>query len=233
MAETALIAGMGPGFCEALAWKLAEEGHAVAMFARSEGYLEEVEGGLAAAGHDALGLPVDVTAPNAVASGVDQVRETLGPIDVLAHTASTVTDAETAELDPKRLERMWRLYCYGGLLCFREAREDLQRNGGTAMFFGATPAGGDFAFKSAKDGTRGLARALADAYGPAGIHVAHVIIDGRLLNPDVYDGPGEIDEDDFIDPDAAAATCYHLVEQPARGRTFELDVHAHERLMRE
>ncbi len=231
MPESALIAGMGPGFCEALAWKLAREGHSVAMFARSAGYLEEVEVALTDEGHDALGLPVDVTDPDAVTSGVGEVRERLGPIDVLAHTASTVTDGETAELDPDRLERMWRLYCYGGLLCFRTTLEDLQEQGGTALFFGAPPAGGDFAFKSAKDGNRGLARSLAEEYGPEGIHVAHVIIDGRLLNPDVYDGPGEIDEDAFIDPGAAAETCYHLVEQPARGRTFELDLHAHARMM--
>ncbi len=230
MASTALIAGMGPGFCESLAWKLAREGHPVAMFARSGDYLETVAADLREAGHAAAGVSVDVTDPDAVEAGIADVRERFGPIEVLAHSASTVTNESATELDPERLEKMWRLYCYGGLLCVRTALEDLRSESGTVMFFGATPAGGDFAFKSAKDGTRGLARALAAEYGSEGVHIAHVIIDGRLLNPDVYEGESTVDEAEFIDPDAAAETCYHLVEQPSRGRTFELDLHAQERM---
>jgi hypothetical protein len=63
-------------------------------------------------------------------------------------------------------------------------------------------------------------RSLADEYGPAGIHVTHVTIDGSLLNPDVYERGGDVNKAAYIDPTAAAETCYHLVEQPDRARTF-------------
>lgn len=228
MPGTALIAGLGPGFCEEFAWKLAEEGHPVGMFARSEDYLADVEEDLRAAGHDALAIPTDVTDPDAVAEGIETIRRELGPIDVLSHMASTVTSPSGIELDPDRFEHLWRLYAYGGLLCFREALSDLE-DGGTVLFFGASIEAGDFAFKSGKAATRGLARALAGDYEEAGIHVAHVIIDGQLLNPDVYEESDSVQEADYIDPTAAAETCYHLVAQPDRGRTFELDLHANRR----
>ena len=40
MTSTAVIAGLGPGFCEEFAWTLAREGHPVGLFARSEDYPE-------------------------------------------------------------------------------------------------------------------------------------------------------------------------------------------------
>jgi NAD(P)-dependent dehydrogenase (short-subunit alcohol dehydrogenase family) len=228
MAGTALVAGVGPGFCEELARKLARENHPVGLFGRSEDYLATFEAELRDAGHEALAVPTDVTDPDAVEAGVDRLREAFGPVEVLAHTASTVTTPSTEELDPDRFEKMWRLYAYGGLLCFRTALDDL-RDGGTAIFFGSRPDAGDFAFKSGKDATRGLARSLANEYGPQGVHVAHVVIDGSLLNPDVYERFGDVDEEEYIDPEAAAETCYDLVKQPDRARTFELDLHANER----
>lgn len=229
MTGTAVIAGLGPGFCEELAWKLAREGHPVGLFARSGDYLADVEADLRDAGHEALAIPLDITDPAAVDEAFDRVHDELGRIEVLAHTASTVTSASETELDPDRLEKMWQLYSYGGLLCFRAALDDLRDGGGTVLFFGSSSDAGDFAFKSGKDATRGLARSLADTYGSEGIHVAHVIIDGALLNPDVYDDEGEVHSEEYIDPTAAAETCYHLVEQPDRARTFELDLHANER----
>ncbi len=229
MPGTAVIAGLGPGFCEEFAWKLAEEGHPVALFARSADYLDSVEADLREAGHDALAIPVDVTNPDAVTHAFEEVHDELGRVGVLAHMASTVTSGSHQELDPDRLEKLWRLYSYGGLLCFREVLDDMQTDEGTVLFFGGAPSAGDFAFKSGKDATRGLARALADEYGSAGVHIAHVVIDGRLLNPDVYETETDINETEFIDPAAAAETCYHLVQQPARARTFELDLHATQR----
>lgn len=229
MTGAAVIAGLGPGFCEEFAWKLAREGHPVGMFARSADYLADVEAELRDAGFEALAIPVDVTDPSAVAEGIDRVRDEFGRIEVLAHMASTVTSSSAEELDPGRFEKMWRLYTLSGLLCFRQVLEDMRDSGGTVLFFGAFPDAGDFAFKSGKDATRGLARSLADEYGPVGVHVAHVVIDGQLLNPDVYDSGDEVNENEYIDPVAAAETCYHLVEQPDRARTFELDLHANER----
>lgn len=229
MTGAAVIAGLGPGFGEEIAWKLAREGHSVGMFARNADYIAAVEAELREAGFEALAVPVDVTNPAAVSDGFDRVDTEFGRVEVLAHMASTVTSASEEEIDSDRLENMWRLYTHAGLLCFREVIDDMRDDGGTVLFFGASAEAGDFAFRSGKDAARGLARSLADKYGAVGIHVAHVVIDGKLLNPDVYEGENEVIEEEYIDPAAAAETCYHLVEQPYRARTFELDLHAEER----
>lgn len=229
MTETAVLAGVGPGFCERLAERLARDGYAVALFGRSADYLDGLAADLRGDGHEALAVPTDVTDPDAVESAFETVRDELGPVGVLAHTASTVTSPSGGELDPERFESMWRLYAAGGLLCFREALADLRGTGGTALFFGADPTMGDVAFRSGKAATRGLARSLADEYGPDGVHVAHVVIAGPIRNPDVYEGDAEIDEDDYMDPAAVADSCSHLVAQPESAWTFELDLRPHTR----
>jgi len=138
MPDTALVAGLGPGFCEAFARTLARENHPVGLFGRSEEYLESFATELREAGHDAVAVPTDVTDPEAVVAGVERVRDALGPVEVLAHTASTTTGS-TGGLDPDRLEAMWRLYACGGLLCVDAVPDDLREIGGTALFFGPTP----------------------------------------------------------------------------------------------
>lgn len=227
MSDTAVIAGVGPGFCERFAEQLALDGYSLGLFGRSDEYLAEYAAGLREQGHDALAVPTDVTDPDQVSEGFARVRDEFGSVEVLAHTASTVTSPSGEELDPDRFEKMWRLYAYGGLLCFREALDDMRDSGGTTLFFGAAPTGGDFAFKSGKDATRGLARSLADSYGPEGIHIAHVVIAGSILNPDVYEGPGDVTEEEYMDPEAVAETCMHLVHQDESAWTFELDLRPH------
>lgn len=225
MPGTALIAGHGPGFCEEFAYRLAEAGYGVGLFARSEDYLAEFETELRDAGHDALAVPTDITDPEQMATGVDRIREELGPIEVVAHTAS-FHDDDPEGLDLDRFEKSWRVYTYAGLLCFRETLSDLRETDGTMLFFGAASDIGTFDYRSAKAATRGLARSLAEEYGPEGIQVTHVVVGGSILNPDKYERVGEVVEEEHIDPAELADTCLNLVEQDARSRTFELDVHA-------
>jgi len=182
MPDTAIVAGLGPGFCERFAERLAAEGYSLGLFGRSEEYLESYAADLNEGGYDALAVPTDVTDPDQVAAGFARVREAL---------------------------------------------EDVRDSGGTVLFFGAAPETGDLAYRSGKDAVRGLARSLADTYGPEGVHVAHVVIAGGLRNPDVYEGPGDVDEEAYIDPEAAAETCLHLVRQDESARTFELDLRPH------
>lgn len=223
MPETAVIAGLGPGFCEELAWTLAGEGYSLALFARSEAYLDEFETDLRDDGHDALAIPVDLTAPDAVSDGFERVRDELGPVEVLAYTASTTTDSDD-ELDPGRFEHMWRLYALGGLLCAEEAMRDMLDDEGTILFFGAAPEAGDYAFRSGKGAARGLALSLAERYGPRGVHVAHLIVDGMMLNPDVAERAEGLSDERFLDPAAVADVCLSVVEQDRRAWTWELDV---------
>jgi NAD(P)-dependent dehydrogenase (short-subunit alcohol dehydrogenase family) len=81
---------------------------------------------------------------------------------------------------------------------------------------------------SAKHALRALAFGLAREFGPQGLHVAHVLVDGgiageRLLSaaPGLAERAGA---DGLLDPDAIAGAYWHLCTQPRSAWTLELDL---------
>jgi len=99
------------------------------------------------------------------------------------------------------------------------------------LFTGATSAtrgrGGAIGFSAAKFAVRGMAESMARELGPDGIHVAHVVIDGQIETPQVREAYSDRDSENFLDPDAIAASYWHLVEQDRSAWTLELDVRPH------
>ena len=229
MTRTAVIAGVGPGLGESLARTFVAEGCRVGLFARSGASLDELSAEL---GEDALAVPTDVTAEDAVESGFEAVREAFGPVDVLVNHASGGAWKGVTDIEPSEFENAWRVSAYGGLLCSQEALTDmLDGDGGTIVFTGATSAvrgrGGAAGFSSAKFAARGLAESMAREFGPQGVHVAHVVIDGRILTPGVRDANPEREAREFLDPDEIADSYWHLVEQDESAWTLELDLRPH------
>src|SRR5216110_640662 len=88
-------------------------------------------------------------------------------------------------LSAELFERFWRVGCFGGFLVGREAARRLVPLGrGTVIFTGASASlrgkPGYAQFTAAKAGLRMVAQSMAREYGPSGIHVAHVVIDGAI-----------------------------------------------------
>lgn len=79
-------------------------------------------------------------------------------------------------------------------------------------------------FASGKFALRATGQSLAREFGPKGIHVAHVIIDGVIDIPRTksYNVNGGV-EDGKINSDAIADTYWHLHTQPRSHFTQELD----------
>jgi NAD(P)-dependent dehydrogenase (short-subunit alcohol dehydrogenase family) len=231
MPSTALIAGMGPGFGEALAWKLAEADYRIAFFARSADYLEERADELREAGHEALAVPTDVTDPAAVAKGFERVREAFGPVDVLSVQVSQ--EAGWARLEDLSLESFrnaWEVYCWGTFLPVREAFADMRETGGTVLVVGVTPrygVGEGHGYVSATAAKRALTESLARELDQYGIHVVHAAVDGLILNPDLREiAPEPVREDRYLDPESVAEVCLSVIEQDAGCWTSSLDLRA-------
>jgi NAD(P)-dependent dehydrogenase (short-subunit alcohol dehydrogenase family) len=228
MARTVVVAGVGPGLGESIVRKFATEECAVGMFARSAEYLEGLEADLAEEGYETLAVPTDITDPEAVEAGFDEVRDTFGPVDTLINHASGGAWKGLNDISPEAFEEAWRISAHGALLCSQEAVEDmLAADGGTVLFTGATSAirgrEGAVGFSSAKFAVRGLAESMARELGPQGVHVAHVVIDGGIRPPD-----REVEnEEEFLDPDAIAESYWHLAEQDRSAWTLELDLRPH------
>jgi NAD(P)-dependent dehydrogenase (short-subunit alcohol dehydrogenase family) len=80
------------------------------------------------------------------------------------------------------------------------------------------------AFASAKAAQRNLAQSMARSLGPAGIHVALVIIDGVIDSPQAHSQLPDKHASFFLDPDAIADPVYFLTQQRRSAWTFELEV---------
>ncbi len=130
-------------------------------------------------------------------------------------------------------EDTWRVGCFGGFLVGREAaRRFAPRERGTILFTGATAsvkARPPFtAFASAKAGLRALAQAMAREFGPRGIHVAHVIIDGGIAGEKIKVGAAAfaeaMGEDGLVSLEGLAGAYWYLYSQPRTAWTQELDL---------
>ena len=217
MTRTAVIAGVGPGLGESLARKFAAEGCRVALFARSADYLEDLAADLPDPG-EGLAVPTDLTAVEQIRDGFETVREAFGPVDVLVNHASAASWTGLMDTSVEEFEESWAVNGRGAFACSQEAVGDmLETGGGTVVFTGATSSvrslGGAIGFTAAKFAARGMAMDIAQEFGPEGVHVAHVVIDGQIDSPGVRGRSPDRDGDTFLDPDEMAETYWHLVER--------------------
>ena len=104
----------------------------------------------------------------------------------------------------------------------------LERGSGTLIYTGATGSlrgGARFsALAVGKFGQRALAQSLAREFGPRGIHVAHVIIDGQINLPRWREMQPERGDETFLSPRAIAESYWHLHRQDKTAWTHELDL---------
>lgn len=223
------IVGVGPGLGAALAERFALEGHAVALLARSAGHREPIIERIRAGGGSAHGFDCDVREPESVAAAFAQVRAALGDPEVLVYNAGLFAVGGLLELSSVDFENAWRVNCFGGFLTAREvAPAMLGRSRGTLLFTGATAGlrgGAGFAgLAVGKFGLRALAQSLAREFGPKGIHVAHVVIDGRIDSPAARQRSPERSADSFLEPAAIADAYWRLHTQPRSAWTQEQDL---------
>ena len=84
------------------------------------------------------------------------------------------------------------------------------------------------AFNSAKSGLRTLAQAMAKEYGPSGIHVGHIIIDGTIAGDKVIKGNPDyalkLGKAGMVYLDGIVDSYVHLYHQKSQAWTFELDL---------
>lgn len=79
------------------------------------------------------------------------------------------------------------------------------------------------AFAPAKAAQRSLTEALARQYGPAGIHVALIVIDGVVDLPNTRKMIKDKPEEFFVQPSGVAALASMLVKQDKSAWTFEAE----------
>ena len=223
------VLGVGPGLGAAVARRFAREGYSVALMARNEENVSGVRQEIEDDGGKALTVSTDATDPGSVEAAFGKVRADLGDPEVFVYNAGAFQMGSILEVTPEQFDFCLKANCAGAFYGARQVLPAMQDAGrGTVLLTGATASMRGSARFSAlatgKFGLRALSQSMAREFGPQGIHVAHVIVDGQINTPRVREMSPNRDDDTMLSPDAIAETYWQLHTQDPTAWTLELDV---------
>jgi len=238
MSDTAkaIVVGVGPeaGLGGALCKRFAREGMHVFVGGRTPEKVDKVAAAIRKDGGRATAVAGDTTKEADVVALFDRAeKEGGGAIELVVYNAGNASMGELHDMDASFFESVWRVGCFGGFLVGREAlRRMLPRGHGSVILTGATASlrGKPMttAFASAKAGLRSLAQSMARAYGPRGIHVAHVVVDGGIAGEKIMQGLPQfaqaMGEDGLVSLEGLGDAYWFVHTQPRAAWTHELDL---------
>jgi NAD(P)-dependent dehydrogenase (short-subunit alcohol dehydrogenase family) len=216
----------------AIARRFAREGFRTTVMGRSEQKVDATLQDLRKAGAEADAVVGDVT-DEALVRRVVADADKAAPLEAAVFNAGGNWPSSFLNMDGPFLENMWRVNALAGFYFAKAAIETmLPRKRGVLIFTGAsgslrgkTNFGG---FAQAKAALRALAQSAAREFGPKGIHVAHVIIDGAIdgdrINTFLPNLKAEKGEDGLLNPDDIAENYWTLFRQRRSAWTHELDL---------
>ena len=124
--QVALITGAGRGLGRAFSLGLAQAGMRVAVVARSADQIAETASLIQASGGTAMAIPADVSVPSAVKQLAQDVRQSLGPIDLAINNAGAGGPfGPTWEVNAEQWWRNFETNMRAPFLCCREVLPDM------------------------------------------------------------------------------------------------------------
>ena len=233
--RSSLVVGVGPveGLGAALAMRFAREGLHSYVAGRTESDLKKVVEAIEKQGGSAEAIVCDATDQASVTALFDKIGAADAPLDLVVYNAGNNQFRPLLEMDQEFFEGLWRVCALGGFFVGQAAaRQMIERGQGTILFTGATAATRSrppfTAFASAKAAERALAHGMAREFGPQGIHVAHVVVDGIIGGekvagrfPDFYK---QLGEDGVLNIDAMADVYWTLHQQHKTTWSLEVDI---------
>lgn len=220
-----IVAGVGPGNGLRISQRFATAGYKVAMLARNA----ETLTALVADVPDAQGFICDLTDPASIVGVLADIKKQLGSAEVVVYNAGSGLFGRALDVTLDDFTTAWKVNALGLLAVAQAVVPDMIVAGnGNLLVIGATASlrgGANFAgFAAAKAAQRNLTQSLARAYGPQGVHVALVIIDGVIDIPRTRALRREEPDSFFLQPTAIAESVFQLSLQDSSAWTFELDL---------
>ena len=171
---------------------------------------------------------VDLADETAVPNVLAQVIADHGAPKVVVHNTAELVIAPFLETTLSDYQATWTAMVQTAILLAQSTMQPMVRaGGGTFIVSGATASlrgGAKFsAFASAKFALRGLTQSLAREFQPAGVHVAHAILDGIIdtaRSRDLH----SLDPAKMMKPADIAEGYWQLAHQPRSTWTHELDL---------
>lgn len=228
-----LVVGAGDATGGAIARRFARDGYVACVTRRHADKLTSLVAAIEGAGGKARAFGSDARKEDDVTALVDTIEREVGPIEVAVYNIGANVNFPIRETTSRVFFKVWEMACFGGFLMGREvAKRMVPRGRGTILFTGATASvrgrPGFSAFASAKHGLRAVAQSMARELGPAGIHVAHVVIDGAIdtawIRENFPERAALKAQDGILDPDAIAENYWQLHAQSRSAWTHELDL---------
>ncbi len=243
MKPVCLVIGAGAGIGGNVGMRFAKEGyHAVQCRRSDEEGLRNLVKSIEREAGTASGFLLNAAEADSIEERVAAVEAEIGPIEVVVfNLGAQIGDRALADTSYKAFEMGWRLATFAlfrvaSTVCpLMEARAT-----GTILVTSATAAvrgnSGQHSHAAAMGGRRMLCQTLNAEFGPKGIHVAHILIDGAVDAPDTLGkmlGPERfqqlresrgMDKDGLLLPSKIADTYFHLAQQHRSCWTHEIDM---------
>lgn len=183
---SALIIGVGAykGLGAAIARRFAQGGHPVLIVGRTEAKLAATADALRAQGARVAHAVGDATDPADMARFVVEA-EALAPLRIAVQNAGENTPSPFLETSVDSFVEHWRVHTLSAFHLAQAALPRMLTQGQGSLFFTGASASlrgkAQYApFAAAKAGLRMLAQSLAREFGPQGIHVASILVDGII-----------------------------------------------------
>ena len=211
----AIVAGAGPGFGRHLVHRLSHAGFNAFGLNRTQQDDQRI-------------LSADLGDRVQVKQAIKDIVCTAGAPRLVVHNAARLVIAPFKETGPEVFLETWQSIVLSAVnVAHATLPAMVAGGGGTFIVSGATASlrggAGFSAFASAKAGLRALTQSLAREYGPKGVHVVHVILDG-ILDTEASRSRHSLDESRMMKLDHVADAYLHLASQPQSTWTFELDL---------
>ena len=229
MAKIALVTGAGRGIGRDIAQRMAREGYACGLIARTQSQLEETADLIRKAGGKALVTPTDVSKREQVLAAVERVEKELGPISALINNAGAYLRKPLLEITEEDFDFQLKVNAYGPFFCTQAVVGKMaDRGGGTVIFvLGSETRGGPAqysAYNASKLAQRAIAESVAYEFMHLGVHAASLDVDGAVDSPRVREAMPNTDPSHFVPPEAICNEIVHLIDQPKSSWTFQVDL---------
>ncbi len=195
MSRVALVTGGSRGIGRAVALRLGELGHRVAVnYASRADAAEEVVGAICQTGGEAMAVGADVGDEDAVAAMFEEVGAGLGPVEILVNNAGITRDDLLLRMKTEAWDEVLRVNLRSAFLCTKAALRGMLRARWGRVVCVSSVAGvsgnpGQANYAAAKAGMIGFAKSVAKEVGSRGITV-NVVAPG-FVETDMTDALGE------------------------------------------
>jgi len=185
--KVAFVTGASQGIGRATALALSRAGARVALAARNAEKLAALESEIAAAGAEALAVPMDVADADQIKSAFKRAIERFGRLDILVNNAAVTRDGLAVRMKAEDWDAVLRTNLTGAYVCAQQALGVMlrQRSGriiNVASIVAETGNAGQANYVAAKAGLIGLTRALAVEVASRSITV-NAVAPGFIVSP--------------------------------------------------